>query len=105
MEPAVEKGDIVNLQPYHFYMKTTADESEDAFSGSTTPLEVERDDTVAAEVLGRSRKQYGTPKAKVEKYMDVLFAIPEKSPSETKPASKTGKPKELKRDNSKEHGA
>lgn len=105
MEPAVEKGDIVNLQPYHFYMKTTADESEDAFSGSTIPLEVEIDDAVAAEVLARSRKQYGTPKAKVEKHMDVLFAIPEKSPSETKPASKMGKPKELKQGNSKEHGA
>ena len=40
MEPVVEKGDIVNLTPYHFFMKTTADESEDAFSGVTVPLDV-----------------------------------------------------------------
>jgi len=47
MEPEVKKGDIVNLTPYHFYMKTTADESEDAFSGETVPFEVEKSEDVA----------------------------------------------------------
>jgi hypothetical protein len=81
MEPAVEKGDIVNLTPYHFFMKTTADESEDAFSGQTAPLDVEVSDKVAKAVVAYSRKHYGMPKAKVESQMEKLFAEPEKKPS------------------------
>src|SRR6266568_783723 len=46
MKPEVEKGDIVNLAPYHFYMKITGDESEDAFSGQTVPLDVEESEKV-----------------------------------------------------------
>jgi len=83
MEPVVEKGDIVNLAPYHFYMKTTADESEEAFSGTTVPLDVTESDKAAAAVIAESRKRYGTPLAKVEQYMQQLFqgAKPDKQPS------------------------
>ena len=73
MKPEVEKGDIVNLAPFHFYMKTTSDVSEDAFSGVTVPLDTEISDKAKELVLASSRKTYGTPKVKVEKYMDVLF--------------------------------
>ncbi len=38
MEPEVEKGEIVNLPPHHFFMKVTNEDSEDAFSGETVPL-------------------------------------------------------------------
>ena len=38
-----DKGDIVNLAPYHFYMKVTGDEAEDTFSGETMPLDVNYD--------------------------------------------------------------
>lgn len=73
MRPEVEKGDIVNLAPYHFYMKTTADESEDAFSGQTIQVDVEPQDETRKIVVAYSQKQYGTPKAEVEKYMEELF--------------------------------
>ncbi|MEK7153175.1 MAG: type IV secretory system conjugative DNA transfer family protein, partial [Patescibacteria group bacterium] len=73
MRPEVEQGDIVNLAPYHFYMKTTGDVSEDAFSGITVPLEIEESSKVKQAVTTYSRKQYATPKAKVEQYLKVLF--------------------------------
>lgn len=74
MKPEVEKGDIVNLAPYHFYMKVTGDVSEDAFSGQTKVIDAEGSAKTKDDVVAHSRKQYGTPKAKVEKYMDKLFA-------------------------------
>jgi len=40
MEPEVEKGDIVNLPPYKFFMKITNEDSEDAFSGETELLNI-----------------------------------------------------------------
>lgn len=74
MKPEVEKGDIVNLAPYHFYMKVSGDESEDAFSGQTVPLDVEDSGKTRSVVVTASRKQYGTSKKTVEKYMERLFA-------------------------------
>jgi hypothetical protein len=73
MEPAVQKGDIVNLTPYHFFMKTTAEESEDAFSGVTVPLEEKGSDKVTKAVVAYSRKTYGMPRAEVEGRMQELF--------------------------------
>lgn len=83
MRPEVEAGDIVNLAPYHFYMKTTSDESEDAFSGTTVPLAAKPSDLTSEEVIAQSRMRYGTPLKEVEAYMEQLFA-PE-------PAKKRGK--------------
>ncbi|HET8669750.1 MAG TPA: type IV secretion system DNA-binding domain-containing protein, partial [Candidatus Saccharimonadales bacterium] len=90
MKPEVESGDIVNLAPYNFYMKTTADESEDAFSGQTVPLDVEESEVIAKKVVAQSRKQYSAPKAKVEKQMEELFTAEE---PKKKPRSKTETPK------------
>lgn len=73
MEPEVEKGGIVNLPPYHFYMKVTNKDSEDAFSGVTALLEVEGSDTIARQVTEYSRKHYATPKKEVEAYLETLF--------------------------------
>jgi hypothetical protein len=73
MRPEVTSGDIVNLAPYHFYMKTTSDASEDAFSGVTVPLDVEPDEKISKTVVAQSRKRYGTKKAKVEAYMEEIF--------------------------------
>jgi hypothetical protein len=75
MEPAVQKGDIVNLSPYNFFMKTTADESEDAFSGQTVPLRAKRSAETRDYVMELSRKQYGKAKAEVEKDMKKLFQV------------------------------
>ena len=74
MQPEVEKGDIVNLSPHKFYMKTTADESEDAFSGNVVPLDVEQSTKTKSAVLAYSRKHYATPRATVESYLKDLLA-------------------------------
>lgn len=84
MRPVVENGDIVNLAPYHFYMKMTNDESEDAFSGQTVPLEVVGSDQISAKVISLSRKRYGTPNKEVEDYLEKLFAVPERKSRNTK---------------------
>jgi hypothetical protein len=73
MEPAVSKGDIVNLPPFSFFMKMATDESEEAFSGRTVPLEVKADGNVRREVMERSREQWTKPREQVEEYLDGLF--------------------------------
>lgn len=73
MKPEVEKGDIVNLAPYHFYMKVATEDSEEAFSGQTVPVDVEESEKVRKVVVANSRKRYAQPKAKVEEHMSVLF--------------------------------
>ena len=77
MEPEVEKGGIVNLPPYHFYMKVTNKDSEDAFSGETQLLEVEGSDKAAKEVIEYSRKHYAIPREEVEKQLNKLFGVDE----------------------------
>jgi len=74
MEPEVEKGDIVNLPPYKFFMKVTNEDSEDAFSGQTQLLDIKGSDAVAKEVIEYSRQHYATPRKVVEKYLEKLFA-------------------------------
>lgn len=74
MKPEVERGDIVNLAPYHFYMKVATDESEEAFSGQTVPLDLEENEEVAEAVRISSRKEFAMPRAEVEKQMEELFS-------------------------------
>jgi type IV secretory pathway TraG/TraD family ATPase VirD4 len=83
MKPEVEKGDIVNLAPYHFFMKVTGDEAEDAFSGQTAPLDIEESEKVAKTVIANSRKKYAKTKAAVEKQMEKLFAKPQSADTES----------------------
>ena len=73
MKPEVERGDIVNLAPYHFYMKVATEDSEEAFSGQTVPLDIEESEKVRRAVVANSRKKFATPKVKVEEYMATLF--------------------------------
>ena len=90
MKPVVEKGNMVNLAPHHFYIKTTSDESEDAFSGQTVPLAANRSDQVARAAIDYSHKHYATPKAKVEAYMEQLFEQPkpkQEPPTQKPPAN------------------
>jgi hypothetical protein len=81
MEPAVEKGNIVNLAPHHFFMKTTTDESELAFSGVTVPLDVKGSESNAKSVIEKSRKRYTTSRTDVESYLNSLFSGVDTSPS------------------------
>ena len=82
MEPAVEKGNIVNLAPHHFFMKTVTDESELAFSGVTVPLECPESKETAERIIAASRKRYGTPRKDVEAYLDTLFAGTDNEPTD-----------------------
>jgi hypothetical protein len=75
MKPEVEKGDIVNLAPYHFYMKVTGDEAEDAFSGQTVPLVTEGSDAVAADVIKGSRERYARSKTEIERWLERLVLL------------------------------
>lgn len=98
MKPEVKTGDIVNLEPYHFYMKTSGDVSEEAFSGQTIQLDVTGSDETMKTVVSYSRATYSTPKAEVEKYMESLFGS-----DSTKPVRKAGKTKTAKDDNKVMH--
>jgi ABC-type cobalamin/Fe3+-siderophores transport system ATPase subunit len=73
MEPEVEKGDIVNLAPYHFFIKVANEKSENAFSGMTTPLNAESSDETKAKVIDYSRHHFAAPRKSVEEYLDKLF--------------------------------
>jgi len=73
MEPEVAKGDIVNLAPYHFFMKVANEKSENAFSGVTIPLTIEPSDEVKFETLKYSREHFAIPRKEVEEYLDKLF--------------------------------
>lgn len=74
MAPEVKEGDIVNLSPYHFFMKTTNNISENAFSGQTSPLDITGREQIGASVLESSRKRNATPRKEVEKYLEKLFS-------------------------------
>lgn len=60
---------------YQLFMKTIADESEDAFSCMTVPLEIKGSDIVKQSSISYSQKHYGTPKNDVEEYMEKLFGV------------------------------
>jgi hypothetical protein len=73
MEPAVKKGEIVNLPPYHFFMKMTTTDSEYAFSGQTIPHDAALDPAIKESVFKHSREHYATPRAQVEEHLEKLF--------------------------------
>lgn len=90
MEPEVEPGDIVNLAPYHFYMKVSNEASENAFSGVTVPLDILPSDDVEKAVLAHSREKYATPRNKVDEYLEMIF-----TGKVTKPKNASAKPKSV----------
>lgn len=105
MQPEVEKGAIVNLAPYHFFMKTTADESEDAFSGQTVPLEEKGSLNAARDVIAFSRKRYGTARKNVEQHLDELFAASGTKAQKPRHSSKLVKADEPEGGTARVHGA
>ncbi len=93
MEPEVEPSDIVNLAPYHFYMKVSNEASENAFSGVTVPLDIEGSDEAKRSVLFYSREKYATPREQVEEYLDELFDGKDSKPVNPKTKSKDNQQK------------
>ncbi len=77
--PEVKEGDIVNLASHHFFMKITSASSEAAFSGETIPFKEEGSQDVLDEIIQHSRNLFTTPRAVVEKQLNVLFGIQEKT--------------------------
>ena len=75
MEPEVDKGEIINLSPHHFFMKTTTDTQEDAFSGVTIPVKDNGSEKTARAIIDNSRKDYATPRSVAEKQLKKLFDI------------------------------
>lgn len=73
MEPEVEKGDIVNLAPFHFFMKSANEKSENAFSGVTVPLDNQPSEETKTAVIEYSRRHFATPRKEVEEYLNRLF--------------------------------
>ncbi len=103
MAPEVEKGEIVNLPPHHFFMKVTNEDSEDAFSGETVPLDVKGSDKVRDFVIANTRKQYATPRTVVEKQLNILFGVSEEP--EEKIDKNTGvKGKQKSKNHAQKHG-
>lgn len=56
--PYVDKGEIANLQAYHFYMKTSALHPEEPFSGETIPLQITVDKEKRERFIQASRDHY-----------------------------------------------
>ena len=72
MAPEVEKGQVVNLSPHHFFMKVTNGVSEDSFSGETIQITKEGTESLAEEIIRSSRERYATPKLEVEAQLALL---------------------------------
>jgi hypothetical protein len=90
MKPEVTKGDIVNLEPYRFFVKTSAQTAEDAFSGQIAKLNIAPTTEARTSVLGQSRSKYAKPLREVEAYIDsILKVTPKSAPSKRKPKAKT----------------
>jgi hypothetical protein len=56
--PYVKKGDIGNLPRFRFYMKLSAVEPEEPFSGETIPIILDRDEERLSQLIETSRKNY-----------------------------------------------
>jgi hypothetical protein len=56
--PYVSPGDIVNLPRYRFYMKLSAVEPEEPFSGETIPIVFDHDQDKVQEVVEASRNNF-----------------------------------------------
>jgi len=58
--PYVEKGDIANLPAYNFYIKISATEPEEPFSGETLLIPIKRDEKNIEELINASRNNYAS---------------------------------------------
>lgn len=56
--PIVQQGEIMNLPRYHFYMKLSALEPSNPFSGITLPMQTNRNREVIDSLITASRKNY-----------------------------------------------
>ncbi|MEX0616619.1 MAG: DUF87 domain-containing protein [Candidatus Woykebacteria bacterium] len=64
--PYIQQGEIANLPSFNFYMKISALNSEEPFSGETIPVETSNDDGRVNEVVESSREKYALKYKKPE---------------------------------------
>lgn len=68
--PYLEEGNVANLPPFNFYMRASAIQSQEPFSGETIKLEGEGSEEIAEQVIKSSRehyaKKYVAPEPKVK---------------------------------------
>lgn len=83
-------------------MKVATEDSEEAFSGQTVPLDIEESDKVQKTVIANSRKKFATARVKVEEQMEALFS--EDDTTKEKKQITTTKRKDTKTTESKLHG-
>jgi len=88
--PYVEKGEIFNLPAYRFYMKISALNPEEPFSGETMVLDIKEDKSRVEELIKSSRDNFAT------------LYVPLIEPKETKEPKP--KPKTIKTVTSKTNG-
>ncbi len=69
--PYLQKGDIPNLSRYHFYIKISALESEEPFSGETIFTPIKRDEKKMQLMIETSRKNWA--RVYVKKVIEPTF--------------------------------
>lgn len=63
--PQVEKHEISNLPPYHFYMKIHALEPQNAFTGAVEDFTVKENQEIRQAIVSASQKRYGLPQLEI----------------------------------------
>jgi energy-coupling factor transporter ATP-binding protein EcfA2 len=93
--PYIERGDITNLSRYHFYIKISALESEEPFSGETIFKPVKKDKEKLDKFIKKSRENNAIVYKRETKQQEKIIVEVEKqtkqntgkNTEETKPAS------------------
>jgi len=88
--PYLQKGDIPNLPRYRFYIKISAIESEEPFSGETIYVPVDKDERLMENLVNTSRKNWAIVYKKPEKTVKKSAIISNNDQSVTR---KFGLPK------------
>lgn len=59
-QPYIDEGEIANLPKYRFYMKVSADNPEEPFSGETILVDIDEDKKKIERLIQLSRQHYAT---------------------------------------------
>ena len=89
--PYVEKGEIMNLPRYKFYIKISATNSEQAFSGETIKLTIKRNAKLIQKLIESSRKNWAITYVRTKKNVVVRTVSSSEEKSEIKTENVTTK--------------
>lgn len=101
--PYVQKGDISNLSKYHFYIKVSALDPEEPYSGETIYIPLQKDVAKVEKLIEASRRNwaivYEKPKVEATKII-VEKSTPQPPSTSEKTLGSNGLPKKNKPQNS-----